>query len=57
MFVQLFILLTKNRTEFTAEYGGYGLKRDWRTLGRVRVYLIFENGKGYGNIMLGEKHV
>jgi len=57
LFVQLFILLTKNRTEFTAEYGGYGLKRDWRTLGRVRVYLIFENGKGYGNIMLGEKHV
>ncbi|MEM2749999.1 MAG: hypothetical protein QW147_05550 [Candidatus Bathyarchaeia archaeon] len=39
----LFTLLTKNKTEFITEYGGYGLKGDWKTLGEASVDLTFEN--------------
>lgn len=54
LYPSLFTLPTKNQTEFITEYGGYGLKGDWKILGEASVDLTFENEGGYGWIMLGE---
>jgi len=43
LYPSLFTLPTKNQTEFITEYGGYGLKGDWKILGEASVDLTFEN--------------
>lgn len=40
--------------EFIAEYGGFGIKGEWETLGTASANMIFENEGGSGWIMLGE---
>ena len=39
--------------EFVAEYGGYGLKGDWETLGTASADLIFDGKNCSGSIILG----
>ncbi|MGQ9515596.1 MAG: M12 family metallo-peptidase, partial [Thermoproteota archaeon] len=44
----------KAEIEFIANYGGYGIKGEWETLGNASANLIFENDEAWGWIILGE---
>jgi hypothetical protein len=50
-----FPFASKAQIEFIAEYGGYGIKGEWETLGTARANLIFDNNEAWGWIMLGEE--
>jgi len=52
--LSVFSFASKAQVEFVAEYGGYGIKGEWETLGTASAYLIFADNEGWGWIMLGE---
>lgn len=43
-----------SQEQFIAEYGGYGEKEDWITLGNASAGVVFSNEEGFGWIQLGE---
>ena len=50
-----FLLRNSSEEErFIAEYGGYGIKGTWETLGKAKANIIFKHEKGRGEIILGE---